>query len=72
MQASIWSRSEWVMQNIAKWGPKAVDNPELAVRDELLLGLAISRWEEHVARERNDIGLRLDPTECGRKVACDG
>ena len=22
MQASIWSRSEWVMQNIAKWAQR--------------------------------------------------
>ena len=31
-------------------GPKAVDDPELHVRDELLLSLAISRWK-NMSRE---------------------
>src|SRR6516225_10577663 len=42
---------------------QAVYNPKLAVRDEFLLCLTVGGREEHVARERHDIGLRLDPAE---------
>src|SRR5262245_57866222 len=42
---------------------QAVNNPQLAVRDELLLCLTVGGREEHVARERHDVGFRFDPAE---------
>src|SRR5262245_34433399 len=47
---------------------QAVNNPKRAVRDELLLCLTVGGREEHVARERHDIGLRFDPAERRLKV----
>src|SRR5271166_4862427 len=49
--------------------PQAIDDPELAVRDQFLLGLAIGRWEKHVAGERHDIGLRFDPAESRLEIS---
>src|SRR5215813_106711 len=47
--------------------PQAVDHTEFAIRDQLLLGLAVVRREKHIARERHDIGPRLDAAErCGK------
>src|SRR6516225_6192991 len=49
--------------------PQAIDDPELAVRNKLLLCLTIVRWEKHVSGERHDIGLRLDAAECGLEIS---
>src|SRR5260221_10462900 len=49
--------------------PKAVDDAELAFRNELLLGLAVLWREEHVMREQYDQRVRLDATERGLEIA---
>src|SRR6516165_4266320 len=48
--------------------PQAVHRAELAVWDQLLLGLAVVRRKEHIARERHDIGPRLDAAERSGKI----
>ncbi|HEX9490477.1 MAG TPA: hypothetical protein VF930_09335 [Stellaceae bacterium] len=69
MQASICSRSDGVMPNIAKMRPKALDDAEIAVRDQLLFGLAVFRRKEHVVREGHDQGFRLAAAERGLEIA---
>jgi hypothetical protein len=67
--SSICCLSSSLMQNMAKCGPEAVDDAQLAGRDHGLLFGAVVHGEEHAVGERHDEGPGPDPAERRLEIA---